>query len=526
MKREQRHEAHGDRVLRCYAGRPRSVDQAFRETVSLAGDRIALVDDGRRLSYRELDALVDKLGRGLCRFGVATGDRVAIMAGNGIEAAAMTLAICRIGAVLVPIGVRLMTPEIAHMLADAGASAFVFEAAFDAQVPTEIDMPCFRIGGAQDKARPFEDLFVDGAKLPSAPVGEDDLFGILYTSGTTGRPKGAMLTHLNVIHSAIHWREQLELGQDETTILTIPWSHVAGLCGVVVPFLTGGGRIVMQRDFKRENFLALAEHERITHALLVPAMYGLLLLGSGLSGFGLTTWRLAVYGSAPMPEATIRRFSEALPQLSMCNAYGATETASPATIMPVGGEGPTDSIGKVVPCGDIVVMDPDGREVAAGADGEFWIGGPMISPGYWRNDAATEAAFVAGYWKSGDIGSIDADGFVRIADRIKDMVNRGGFKVYPAEVENVLTDYPGIVEAAIVGRPDEILGERVVAFVRSVNADIAPLALRAHCLTALADYKVPDFIEVGTDPLPRNANGKIQKDQLRARVHDLVRLPA
>jgi acyl-CoA synthetase (AMP-forming)/AMP-acid ligase II len=349
-------------------------------------------------------------------------------------------------------------------------------------------------------------------------MGEDDLFGILYTSGTTGKPKGAMLTHLGAVHSALHWRECLGFQPGEVSALCIPWSHVAGLCGSVLPILFVSGRLIIMRSFARRPFLELAARERITHALMVPAMYGLCLLEPDLASFDLASWRLGVFGSAPMPEPTIRRFAAAVPHLTMCNAYGATETTSPATIMPPGaGAERMDSIGRVVPCGDILVMDEAGTALPPGEQGELWIAGPMIVPGYWRNPAATQASFADGYWKSGDIGSVDAQGFVRIADRKKDMINRGGFKVYPAEVENVLCDQDGVVEAAVIGQPDAILGERAVAFVHA-SVTLAPEAVRAFCAARMADYKVPDWVIVSDEALPRNANGKIQKDQLRRRA--------
>jgi acyl-CoA synthetase (AMP-forming)/AMP-acid ligase II len=208
----------------------------------------------------------------------------------------------------------------------------------------------------------------------------------------------------------------------------------------------------------------------------------------------------------------------------MCNAYGATETTSPATIMPPGdGVAHSDSIGKVVPCGEILVTDEAGREVPAGTLGELWIRGPMVVPGYWGNQAANEVGFLSGFWKSGDIGSVDEDGYVRIADRKKDMINRGGFKVYPAEVENVLSEHADIVEAAVLGRKDEILGERVVAFVRVARAGVEGDEIRTFCSSRLADYKVPERVIVDDRPLPRNANGKIQKDELRSLVELLPR---
>jgi long-chain acyl-CoA synthetase len=325
-----------------------------------------------------------------------------------------------------------------------------------------------------------------------------------------------MLTHLNVIHSCMHWEQAHRMARGERTVLCVPWSHVAGLCGVVMPFLYTGGTQVLMAEFKRREFLLLAQQERITHALMVPAMYGLCLLESDLASFALDHWRLGLYGSAPMPEPTIRRFAQAFPALQLCNCYGATETTSPATLMPPGdGVEHAASIGKTVPCGDIRVMDEQGRELARGEEGELWIAGPMVVPGYWQNPQADAASFAGGYWKSGDIGAMDAQGYVRIADRKKDMINRGGFKVYPAEVESVLTEITGVIEAAVVGQPDEMLGESVIAFLNLAVEGLSEAAVRSYCAERMADYKVPSRVLLGQGPLPRNANGKIQKAELR-----------
>ena len=518
--RETRMELHWGRLMRCYVERPPTLDAMFRAAVAADADAEAVVDGSMRLTYRELDRRVDRLAAGLAARGIRKGDRVAVMLANRLEAVVAVLAIARIGAAVVLIGTRLRRPEIEYIVADSQACALIYETEFEKELPPPEHVPAramrFCVGTPT-----FEALYTDGA-VPSPAIGEDDLFGILYTSGTTGKPKGAMLTHLGVVHSALHWVECLKLGHGERTLLCIPWSHVAGLCGVVLPFLQNGGRLVLMREFNRRAFLELAARERITHALLVPAMYGLCLLEPDLATFDFSSWRLGVYGSAPMPEATIRRFAEAVPHLVMCNAYGATETTSPATIMPPGdGIAHSDSIGKVVPCGEIRVMDEAGREVPPGEAGEFWIAGPMIVPGYWRNEVANAGSFASGYWKSGDIGSIDAEGYVRIADRKKDMLNRGGFKVYPAEVENVLSEFPGVIEAAVVGRPDNVLGERVVAFINASDAAVTAEAIRGFCATRMADYKVPEYVVVGNRPLPRNANGKIQKAELREAAQKL-----
>ncbi|HVF64223.1 MAG TPA: class I adenylate-forming enzyme family protein [Casimicrobiaceae bacterium] len=513
--RPMRMEAHFGRVMHCYAERPSNVDRMFRDAVAFAPDAEAVIDGDTRLSYRQLEERASRMAAGLRAGGIGKDDRVALMLSNRLEAIVSLFAVARIGAVIVLIGTRLKRPEVEYIVTDSQAKALIYDGDYANELPAPHHVPAvamrFRVGSPS-----FDAFFENGAVTEESTTHEDDLFGILYTSGTTGKPKGAMLTHLGAVHSALHWTECLKLERDERTILCIPWSHVAGLCGVVLPFLRDGARLILMREFKRRAFLELAAQERITHALLVPAMYGLCLLEPDLAQFDFSSWRLGVYGSAPMPEATIRRFAEAVPRLTMCNAYGATETTSPATIMPPGdGVAHSESIGKVVPCGDIRVMDDEGRELPPGETGELWIAGPMIVPGYWRNDAATEASFVGGYWKSGDVGAVDTEGYVRIADRKKDMINRGGYKVYPAEVENVLAEIEHVVESAVVGRPDDVLGERVVAFINAPAGKLTSERVREFCASRLADYKVPEYIVIADRPLPRNANGKIQKADLR-----------
>jgi acyl-CoA synthetase (AMP-forming)/AMP-acid ligase II len=230
----------------------------------------------------------------------------------------------------------------------------------------------------------------------------------------------------------------------------------------------------------------------------------------------LSAWTVGLFGGAIMPPAVIATLAEKLPKLELINAYGATETTSPATIMPPGLIHATpDSIGKTVPCGEIRIMDDAGREVATGEPGELWINGPMVAQGYWNNAAATRENFVAGFWRSGDIGSIDANGFVRVFDRKKDMINRAGYKVFSAEVENALNYHPDVVECIVVPSPDPVLGERVHAFVCARREQLSSDELRAFCLLRIADYKVPDRWTIGTEPLPRNANGKFQKAVMR-----------
>jgi acyl-CoA synthetase (AMP-forming)/AMP-acid ligase II len=308
----------------------------------------------------------------------------------------------------------------------------------------------------------------------------------------------------------------MRLTAADRSLLAVPASHVTGLVAIILAMYAVGGCVVMLREFKARAFLELAARERMTHTLVVPAIYNLCLREPDFDRFDLSAWRVGGFGGAPMPEGTIRALAERLPGLTLMNAYGATETTSPTTIMPMGRQAENlDSVGAVVPCGDVRVMDDSGREVASGGSGELWIAGPMVVPGYWDNPEATAREFAGGYWKSGDIGSIDAAGFVRVFDRKKDLINRGGYKVYSAEVESVLSLHPLVVESALVAVPDPVLGEKTRAIVVARDAGCDADALRAHCAQHLADYKVPDFFTLRTEPLPRNANGKLLKRALR-----------
>jgi O-succinylbenzoic acid--CoA ligase len=402
----------------------------------------------------------------------------------------------------------------------------IFEAELAGQIPNRDLCPDlvhrFAAGGQAAGARDVADLLAP-ATAPKVDVAEEDTFAILYTSGTTGRPKGAMLTHFGSIHSCRHFEVGVDLRPGDRTVLAVPASHVTGLIAVILSFIAIGGTTFLLPVFKARAFLELMARERINVVILVPAMYNLCLLEPDFDRHDLSHWRLGGYGGAPMPEATIEALAAKLPGLDLYNGYGATETTSPTTIVPPAmGKIRADSIGRVVACGEILVMDDQGREVPRGQSGELWIAGPMVIPGYWNNPAANAENFAGPFWKSGDIGAIDEEGFVRIFDRKKDMINRGGFKVFSAEVENVLAHHPGVVECAIVGRPDPVLGERSVAFIVPKQGFDDPASFRAFLAERLADYKVPDNVVLASEPLPRNPNGKVVKAPLRDRAAELA----
>ena len=521
-----RRETHYDnRAMLCYADRPVSLNAMFADLVARFPDRPAIVEDGTR-SYRDLDLIARTIGANLTALGVNSGDRVGLYLGNGWEFLAALFACIRIGAIVVPIGTRQRHAELEFLLNNSGAKVLILEPELAEFVPAPAEVPDlahrFVIRGQAPGARPFADLLAEtSAPCPAPEAQEEDVAIILYTSGTTGRPKGAQLTHLGLIHSALAFSRAFALTENDRALVAVPLSHVTGLVGVALSTMIAGGAVVLMRQaFKAPDFLALAAREQITFSILVPTIYTLCAMHPGLADFDLSAWRIGCFGGAPMPVATIEALAAKLPHLNLLNAYGATETTSPTTIMPLADwRANVDSIGKVAPCGRLRIVDEDGRDVATGTPGEFWIAGPMVTPGYWRRPDANASEFVDGYWRSGDIGSIDADGFVRIFDRKKDMINRGGYKIFSAEVENVISGVEGVIECAILGAPDPVLGERVHAIVVvEPGANVDAAIVRDWCRRRLSDYKTPEVVVVRTEPLPRNANGKVMKPLLRTQT--------
>jgi long-chain acyl-CoA synthetase len=515
-----RYEAHfGDRVVRCFIERQADIYAIFERAVMLSPAAEAVVAGNVRLTYRDLHGCVEQVAAGLHHLGLAAGERVGVLVGNRPEFIVCILAALRLGAIAVPIDMRLAPAEVKFVLEHAEARVLMVD--WDAaRITSEIRklprVTVVQCGGGAERLS-FGDLALQQARAPDRPLpAEEDTAFLLYTSGTTGSPKAAMLTHLNVWHSLRHFALAHQLGLAERSLLAVPATHVTGLVAIVLSMINVGGAVLMLRSFNVRDFLSLAARERMTHTVLVPAMYNLLLRDPERHSLDLSAWRLGSYGGAPMPEATIVALGQWLPQLALVNGYGATETTSPTSLTPIGeGLARRDTVGKPVHCAEIIVVDDDGREVAAGAVGEIWIRGPMVIPGYWRNPDATSASFTAGFWHSGDIGSIDADGYLRLVDRKKDMINRGGYKIYSVEVENVITQHPGVLECAVVAKSCPVLGERVHAFVGRTTVDVTAESLSRFCVDKLADYKIPETFTLLDGSLPRSSAGKILKRVLR-----------
>lgn len=522
-----------------YRDRPRSLTAILSDAVAAGPDREALVEvreDGtRRLNYGELDAGVRRLAAGLHRLGIAPGDRVGLLMVNSIPFCLTLFAIARLGAVAVPLNTKCRAAELEHALRDAGVVCLVMNPNWWESIepvmallplrhivvtePAEISSSSGRrhlpdvAGGI-----PFNSLLDAGEtwKAPPVPSKEHDPAIIMYTSGTTGAPKGAILSHWNLAHAVMSYADTLELGADERTAVAVPLFHVTGLIAQFLLMVHLVGSTVLLPTFHARRLLQVMQDERITFLHAAPTIYIMLLREPLFAAVDLRHWRVAAAGGAAMPPEVIELLAISLPQLRFHSVFGMTETSSPCTVMPPGEQRrhPASS-GLPIPVMTVQVVDEEGRPLGPGQPGELLASGATVSEGYWGDSEATARTFGGGWLRTGDIAAIDEDGYVTILDRKKDMINRGAEKIYCVEVENVLHGHPGVVEAALVGIPDPVYGERVKAVVVPVpGTALSGEEIRTWVRARLAHFKAPDVVEF-SNVLPRNPNGKVIKSLLR-----------
>ena len=527
------------------AGRPLRVfknrERSLREKIAgagLRGDVTCFVQGERRISYGEMARTTFGAARALAGHGLARGDRMAVLAYNSPDWILSLFGAVSLGGVGVGLNGWWTSEEIQYGLEDSGSRFLVVDERLYPRVAPllgriETLEKVFYIGAdAPDGTLPIDELLVPHDEAPDTPIDEDDPFVILYTSGTTGRPKGCITTHRGtiaqvtgiifsgVVGAALGGSSPLPSGGDQTTsLLTSPLFHVGGLHSGLCAGLTVGAKMVFTEGrFDAEQVMALIQRERINTWGAIPTMLHRLVHHPRVSEYDLSSLTRISFGGAPTPPETIDRAREVLPvEPSFANAYGLTETHGVATLN--GGKDLLDkktSVGRPMPLLDMKLVDEEGKEVAEGALGELLIRGPLVTPGYWNRPDATAEAVQDGWLHTGDLAYRDSDGFLFVVDRAKDMIIRGGENVYCVEIENCLADHPEIDEAAIVGLPDPEFGERVKAIVRRVpGSSLGEDAVRRQVAGHLASFKVPEVIEFIDDPLPRNPAGKILKNLLR-----------
>jgi fatty-acyl-CoA synthase len=496
-------------------------------------DKVALISTGRQVSYRELDARVNRLADALGTRGLRRGDRVAALLFNGIEYLEALFACAKTGMILVPLNVRLSAGELVDILGDCTARALLYDPALGAQAAAleagvsslELLIRAPLLGPAAgpegDAAHPLYQDLLDGADAADATapgVGGEDTVLLMYTSGTTGRPKGVMLTHENCFFQVVNgWA--LGIGPDVVSLVVLPLFHVGGLGGSVTPILAVGGTAVLVPRFDPAEVLRLVEAHGVHGIMGVPTVHQMLIEHPDFETRDLSSLGVLISGGAPLPEALMQAFHAR--GLEMRQGYGLTE-ASPG----VTGMGPGDarrkpaSVGRPCLYTDVKIVDDQGREVPTGEVGELICRGPNVMKGYWNRPDATAEVLVDGWLHTGDLARFDGDGYVTIAGRKKEMIISGGENVYPGEVEQILTNHPDVALAAVVGRPDPRWGEVPVAFViPQPGRTPEPADLVAYAAGRLAKYKVPQELHVAP-ALPMNAAGKILKNELVKRFQE------
>lgn len=477
-----------DGIVR-YQHRPASLIEMMRASVDRAAGEVALVEvGGERIAYGEWWRRASHVAGGLRAAGVARGDRVALRLPNGVDWCVAFFGIQMAGAIAVPVNTRFTDAEAAYVVTDSG-SRFIF-------VPNE-PMPC---------AAPFvcDDIV------------RTDVSAIFYTSGTTGFSKGAMLTHEGFLANTETCRRVglLPAGTTVRSLVSVPLFHVTGCNSQLLATCEAGGTTVIMRSFDVRTFLDTIEAERIDATLSVPAIYWRAINHLGFRDRDMSSVRWLGYGGAPIAPDLVQSVIEAFPNARVVNAFGLTETSGVATSLPHEyARTRPESVGFAVPVVDLALAD------AVADVGELIVRGPNVVPGYWNNPAATAEAFTDGWLRTGDVARIDRDGFVQILDRKKDLINRGGEKVHCVEVEGALAAHPAVFEAAVMGVPDPMMGEKVGAVVVLKPGHAAAIGDLLDCVRArLADYKTPQYVVLQTEQLPRNAGGKILKKSLRQSV--------
>jgi len=488
-----------------------------------SGHRRALTFEGTTWTYAELQDRIDRLAGGLRAHGVNHGDRVAFLGLNQPAFFETLFAAARLGAIFVPLNFRLTGPELSYIVNDAGVHTIVVDADHRAVIDGIRDeLPCRHFLSADVPAEGWpaiESVAGHSDAVTDVPaVEQDDVALIMYTSGTTGRPKGAMLTHGNLWWNNVNGLHMLDLLEDDVTLVIAPLFHIGGLNVTTLLTWQKGGEVVLHRAFDPGRFLEDVPRYGVTTTFGVPAMLLFISQHPAFEATDLGSLRLIVCGGAPVPEPLMKRYDGR--GIPINQGYGLTETSPFLTFLgseygltKLGSAGLTPLLTEVrlVDAGGAVIDEPDVK-------GEVCGKGPNIMKGYWNKPEATRAAIDAeGWFHTGDIGYVDDDGFLYLADRVKDMVITGGENVYPAEVESVLYDHPAVAEVAVIGLPDERWGEMVVA-VAALRAeqDVSLEELRAFAADRLARFKLPSRLEL-VDALPRNPAGKVLKFQLRER---------
>lgn len=512
---------------------PPTIPAALHRAAERFADREALVDGDLRLTFADLERSAHRVARALVATGVRAGDRIAIWAPNSAEWALAALGVHSAGATVVPLNTRFKGAEAEHVITTSGARLlFTVTDFLDTDYvellgrrPECVEEVVVLRGPARRDTTPWDDFLARAERVDTvadriAALDGDDICDILFTSGTTGAPKGAMLRHAATVRAYTAWSDVVGLAEGDRYLIVNPFFHAFGLKAGILACILKGATIVPHPVFDVPSVMRRVAEERITMLPGPPALYQTILDHPDLGGYDLSTLRLAVTGAATVPVEMIRRMRSELTFTTIVTGYGLTEATGIATMCRHDDDPETiaTTAGRAIPDVDVRVVDDAGTPMPAGEPGEVVVRGYNVMAGYFGDPGATaETIDDDGWLHTGDIGVMDARGYLRITDRKKDMFIVGGFNAYPAEIEGIMLRHPAVGQVAVIGVPDHRLGEVAKAFViPRTGASVDTDELIGWCRRAMANYKVPRAVEV-VETFPLNASGKVLKYALRAR---------
>ena len=506
-----------------FRSRPKNVVEFLENTVKKNPDKVGFIAGDWRLTFKEFDGIVNRIAAGLEKHGVKRGDHVAVLLGVQMEFPLSFFALMKLGAIVVPLNTRFKGEELAYEINDSESKVLIVDEEYWPYIDS-----------VRDQLKTIEKIFFNGPHVPlgtlsfsllkenrddgftRAALSESDDAAIMYTSGTTGKPKGAILHQRGFVLTAMLVSDFIQFEPEDKMMCCIPLFHITGLSCLMLPPILSGVACVYMRQFKTKDFLEIMAQEKVTQYMGVINVIWLMVNHPDFDQYDFSSFQTALFGGSPATEEMVRGIFSKLPHLQISVGYGLTECFAITTSTPYEDAlRKIKAVGKCLPTVDAKIVDDEGYEVPTETIGEIVFKGTKIFKGYWKKPEATSATIVDGWVHTGDIGKIDDEGFIYILDRKKDMINRGGEKIYSLEVENVVSGYPKVLEVAVVGVPDQFLGEAVkVAIVLRPGQTADEEEIRKFCSEHLADYKVPKYVEF-LDSLPRNPAGKVIKGGLR-----------
>lgn len=476
---------------------------------------IATLYDGKAISYHDFYQRVERFATYLQEQDFKKDDVIALYTLNSDLFLIAYLGVQLAGFIVMPINTKLAAPEVDFIFNHSQARGLIFDERLT-EVLEDVSYSFQHTIGFQEMKNIIE---YDNRARKIVQLEADDTAVVMYTSGTTGKPKGVMLTHQNIVATADIWSSSMNMSSKDKMFICTPLFHCAGLHVFAMPMFYRGGTVVIEEAFSPTKTLAQIVATEATIFFGVPSMYTIILNTPGFKEHSFNHLRLLCYGAAPMPYELVKQVKEAFPNVKVQNLYGQTENSPAATsLLDTDALTKIGSVGKPLAQTEVCVVDSEGKTVPAGEVGEICVRGPQVMKGYLRNPEETARAIRDGWLYSGDLGRFDEEGYLYIVDRKKDMIIRGGENIYPIEIEEVLYQMPEILEAAVVGLPHEVYGEVPKAFVvLKEGKSLDENSILSYCQTRLAKYKVPYEIEFLIE-LPRNASGKVLKHTLRPKV--------